>query len=64
MFEPSNLVLNLNEILEEYTEREEETIQATQVEIEEEERAKARAEPEQPMEETRKRKRGDEETGA
>ena len=63
MSEPSNLVPNLNEIMEEYTEREEETVQATQAKIEEE-RAEARAKPEQPVEETRKRKRGAEETGA
>ena len=62
MFNPSNLVLNLNEIMEEYTEREKETVQATQENIEDEERAKARAKPEQRVEETRKRKRGVEET--
>ena len=50
--------------MEEYTEMEKETVQATQAEIEEEERAEARAELEQPVEETRKRKRGAEETGA
>ena len=64
MSEPSNLVPNLNEIMEDYTEREEETVQATQAKIEEEGRAEARAEPEQPVEETRKRKRGDEENRA
>ena len=62
MSEPSNLVPNLNEIMEEYTGREEETVQETQAEIEEEGRAEARAEPEQLVEETRKRKRGAEET--
>ena len=46
MFEPTNLVPNLNKIMEEYTEREEEIVQATQVEIgQEEERAEVRAEP-------------------
>ena len=64
MSEPWNLVLNLNEFMEEYTEREEEIVQVTKAEIEEEERADAKAEPKQPGEETRKRKRGAEETGA
>ena len=64
MFEPANLVPNLNEIMEEYTEREGEAVQVTKAEIEEEERDEARAELKQPMEETRKRKRGAEETGA
>ena len=64
MSEPSNLVSNLNEIMEEYTEREEEIVQVTQAEIEGEERDEARAEPEQPVEKTRKRKKGAEETGA
>ena len=58
MFEPSNLVSNLNEIMEEYAEREKEAVQVTQEEIEEEERVEARAKPEQPVEETRKRKMG------
>ena len=44
--------------MEEYIEREKETIQATQEKIEEEERAEAKAEPEQPMKGTRKRKTG------
>ena len=47
--------------MEEYVEREEEAIQATQTKIEEEERVEAREEPEQPVQETRKRKRGAEE---
>ena len=64
MFEPLNLVPNLNEIMEKYTEREDESIQVTQAVIEEEERSEARAEPEQPVEETRKRKRGAEKAGA
>ena len=64
MSEPLNLVPNLNEIIEDYAEREEEAVQATQVEIEQEgERVESRAEVEQPVEETRKRKRGAEEVG-
>ena len=62
MSEPSNLVPNLNEIMEEYVEREEEAVQMTQVETgQEEERVESRAEVEQLVEETRKRKRGAEE---
>ena len=64
MSKPSNLVLNLNEIMEEYTEREEEIVQETQANIEEEERVEARAMPEQRVEEIRNKKRGVEETGA
>ena len=37
MSEPTNLVPNLNEIMEEYTEREEETVQAAQAETKQEE---------------------------
>ena len=62
MSKPTNLVPNLNEIMEEYTEKEEETVQVTQAEIGQgEERAKVSAKPEQPVEESRKRKIGDEE---
>ena len=62
MSESSNLVPNLNEIMEEYTEREEEVVQATESETrQEKERVEARAEHEQLVEETRKRKRGAEE---
>ena len=44
MSEPTNLVPNLKKIMEEYTEMEEETIQATQAETgQEEERAKVKA---------------------
>ena len=51
--------------MEEYAEREEETVQATQVETRRcEERAEVNREPEQPVEESRKRKRGDEEARA
>ena len=51
--------------MEEYTERVEEAIQATLAETgQEEQRAEARVEPEQPVEETRKRKKGAEEAGA
>ena len=47
MSEPLNLIPNLNEIMEEYTEREEEAVQVTQAETgQEEERAEDRAEPE------------------
>ena len=63
MSESMNLVLNLNEIMEEYAEREEETVQATHAEIwQSEERAEVSEEPEQVVEETRKRKRVAEET--
>ena len=58
MFEPSNLVLNLNEIMEEYDEREEEAVQATQSEIEEEERVEARVESDNQW---KKQERGKEE---
>ena len=59
MSKPTNLVQNLNEIMEEYIDREEETVQVTQAKTgQEEERAKVKAEPKQPMEESRKRKRG------
>ena len=62
MFEPINLVPNLNEIMEEYIERAEETVQVTQAETgQSEERAEVSTEPEQLMEEMKKRKRGDEE---
>ena len=45
MSKPSHLVPNLNEIMEEHAKREEEVVQATQVEIgEEEERVEARVE--------------------
>ena len=57
MSESSNLISNLNEIMEEYAEREEEAVQATQAKIrQEEDRAKAREKVEQSVEETRKRK--------
>ena len=65
MFESTNLVPNLNEIMEEYIKREERAVQETQAETgQEEERAEARAELEQPVEETRKRKKGAEEVRA
>ena len=56
MCEPSPLVPNLNEMMEEYAEMEEETVQVTQAETKQEgERAEeARAKTEQPVEETRK----------
>ena len=62
MSKPLNLVPNLNKIMEEYTKRVEEAVQATQAETgHEEERVEARAESYQPVKETRKRKRGAEE---
>ena len=62
MSKPQNLVLNLNEIMEEYDELENETIQATHAVIGQgEERAKVNDELEQTVEESRKRKRGNEE---
>ena len=65
MSEPSNLVPNLNEIIEEYAEREEDAIQTTQAKTGQEgERVKSRAEVEQTVEETKKRKRGAEEARA
>ena len=65
MSEPTNLVLNLNEIMEEYTESEEETVQVTQEETgQANDRAEVRAEPEQPVEESRKMKIGDKEVRA
>ena len=65
MSDPSNLIPKLNEIMEEYAEVEEEVVQETQSRaVQEEERPEARTEIEQPTEETRKRKRGAEESGA
>ena len=59
---PQNLVPNLNEIMEKYDELENEIAQATQaVTGQVEERAKVNEELEQTMEESRKRKRGNEE---
>ena len=50
-------------MMEEYIEREEETVQVTQAEIEEEEGiVEAKAKPKQPVEETRKGKMGAKET--
>ena len=46
MSEPSNLVSNLNEIMEEYAEGKEEAVQVTQAEVEREE---ARAEKKQSL---------------
>ena len=58
MSKPSHLVPNLNEMMEAYTEIEEEAIQATQEETrQEEERAKARVESKQSVKETKKRKK-------
>ena len=59
MSKPRNLVPNLNEIMEEYDELENETVQATQVATGQgEERAEVNGELEQTVEESRKRKRG------
>ena len=64
MSRPSNLIPNLNEIMEEYTEIEEEVVQEAQSGVvQEKERLEAIIETEQPNEETRKRKRGVEEAG-
>ena len=52
MFEPSHLILNLNEMMKAYAEVEEEVAQENQSgEIQEEERAEARVEPKQLEEE-------------
>ena len=65
MFDPSKLILNLNEIMEENTEVKEEAVQETQLGVvQEEERPEARTKTKQPTEKTRKRKRGAEEAGA
>ena len=62
MSEPQNLVPNLNEIMEEYDELENETVQATEVVTGQgEERAEENDELEQTVEEFRKRKIGNEE---
>ena len=59
MSEPSNLILNLNEIMEEYVEIEEEVVQEAQLRaVHEEKRPKTRTDPDQPTEETRKIKKG------
>ena len=59
MFELSNLIPNLNEMMEAYIVVEEEVVQENQLgEMQEEERAEARIELEKPKEESRKRKRG------
>ena len=64
MSEPSHLVPNLNEMMEEYVEGKEETIQETQSGmVQEGERSEARTITEQPIEETRKRKREAKEAG-
>ena len=63
MSESSNLVPNLNEIME-YDEREEEVVQTTRAETgQERERVESREEVEQLIKETRKRKRVDKEAG-
>ena len=58
MSEPQNLVPNLNEIMEEYDELENETVQTTQALVGRgEERAEVNEKLEQTVEESRKRKR-------
>ena len=62
MSEGQNLVPNLNEIMEEYDELENETVQATQVVTGQgEERTEVNDELEQTVEESRKRKKRNEE---
>ena len=59
MFELSHLVPNLNKMMEEYTKGEEKSVQETHLgTVHEGERSETRIETEQPIEETRKRKRG------
>ena len=65
MSKPSKLILNLNDIMEEYAKVEEEAVQETQSgAMQEEEIPEARTETEQPTEEIRKRKKGAKEAGA
>ena len=62
MSDPHNLNPNLNEVMEEYAKLEEETVQATQaIAMQDEERAEINEELEQTVEESKKRKRGNEE---
>ena len=62
MFGPTTLIPNLNKIMEEYTELEDQTVQTTQTMAEQvEKRVDVNNELEQTVEESRKRKRGNEE---
>ena len=62
MSEPITLIPNLNEIMEKYTELEDQTVQTTHIVVEQvEERVDVNDELEQTMEASRKRKRGNEE---
>ena len=61
MSEPSHLIPNLHEIMEEYVENEEEAIQKVQLGAVQEE--ETRIEIEQETKETRKRNRGAKEAG-
>ena len=62
MSEPTTLIPNLNEIMEEYTELEDHIVKTTQTVAEQvEERVDVNDELEQTVEESRKRKRGNEE---
>ena len=63
MSEPITLIPNLNEIMEEYVELEDQTIQTTQTVAEQaKERVDEDKDPEQIVKDSRKRKRGNEET--
>ena len=63
MSEPTTLIPNLYEIMEKYAELEDQTVQTTQTVVEKvEERVDVNDELEQTVEESRKRKRGNEET--
>ena len=62
MYEPTTLIPNLNEIIEEYAELEDQITQTTQTVTEQvEERVDVNDELEQTVEESMKRKRGNEE---
>ena len=63
MSEPTTPIPNLNEIMEKYAELEDQTVQTTETVAEQvEERVDVNDELEQTVEESRKRKRGNEET--
>ena len=62
MFEPTTLIPNLNKIMEEYAELEDQTVQTTQTVAEQvEKRVDVNNELEHTVEESRKRKIGNEE---
>ena len=63
MSEPTTLIPNLNEIMEEYAKLEDQIVQTTQTVAEQaEERVDEDEDPEQTVENSRKRKRGNEKT--